>query len=352
MKKITLFLILMWFCTYAMAQVPPINDTTQVSPNKIVSPVQIRQGLYNSGGTQYRLWYLVDPSTGKLDFVPSGKYLRQYYPLDANVIHTTGNEIKNGNLLLNGQLTLQVSGNVGQFLNGSSFSSPNSNKIELNQTYAPYGSGLVTQIIGGKAIVFTSRSDANLASDVIIKGNQIKRSDSLRVLWQGDVYSKAQVDSASNSAKSKYKDTTFSVGGFNNVTVPSLINANLLSVTRSTTYYPTVSSSPTGNHYYFNAATGNVKFQDNFGANETVGFIYNFGTSSGSGTSTAALSLTRYATFSAVPFPQTVGVIEIINDETRPDDDGIGKHTFYFVPKDGAANSTYLKWIFTTQTNP
>lgn len=68
-------------CGAVMAQtpIPANNDTVQVTPNKLVSPVQIRQGLYTTGGVQYRMWYDVDPSTGKLDFILSNKYARKFY---------------------------------------------------------------------------------------------------------------------------------------------------------------------------------------------------------------------------------------------------------------------------------
>lgn len=79
MKKILLlftFIITGFICK---AQISAINDTVQIIPNQSISPVQFRSSAFNSGGINYRIPYLINPSTGKLDFTPTGKYIRAFY---------------------------------------------------------------------------------------------------------------------------------------------------------------------------------------------------------------------------------------------------------------------------------
>ncbi|HVW99727.1 MAG TPA: right-handed parallel beta-helix repeat-containing protein [Candidatus Babeliaceae bacterium] len=79
MKKIFLLFTFILTGFIGKAQINAVNDTVQIIPNQSISPVQFRSSTFSSGGINYRIPYLINPSTGKLDFTPTGKYLRAFY---------------------------------------------------------------------------------------------------------------------------------------------------------------------------------------------------------------------------------------------------------------------------------
>jgi len=129
---------------------------------------------------------------------------------------------------------------------------------------------------------------------------------------------------APTTAITFYKDTTISTNTTNTIIIPAIANAVLISVTRSgATYYPTSSTSPTGNKYYFSSTA--IKFQDNLTTNETISVLYK----AANGTPVISNTI-QVATFSDMVSrgtPQSLTIYKVASDENK-----------------SYTNSTYLWW--------
>lgn len=89
MKKL-ITLLAIFISAYANAQVAAVNDTVRITPTAPTFSPQFQQNIFTSGGVNYRMNYLRNPSTGTYDAVVYSKYLRAFYLSKADSILNSG----------------------------------------------------------------------------------------------------------------------------------------------------------------------------------------------------------------------------------------------------------------------
>lgn len=89
MKKI-LLLIACFICLKASAQVSAINDTVRIDATKPTFTPNFIQNTFSSGGINYRMNYLRNPSTNTYDAVVYSKYLRAFYLSKVDSVANSG----------------------------------------------------------------------------------------------------------------------------------------------------------------------------------------------------------------------------------------------------------------------
>ena len=195
MKKLIFLLLLI--PAIVKAQIPALNDTVKISGTSSITPA-IQFSLGSSSG--YRVPYMTYPGLQKSDFIPTGKYLREFYMLSATDTLTSSNDIS----FINNKGRLTVYHNqLGYVKSGNYFYSQQQWYFYQLATFAGTGAYFPwnTSILFGN-----NSSSANMSIVPISGGGNITK----KLQWKNGVLADTSdiVPSVNNTAIVKVQDTT------------------------------------------------------------------------------------------------------------------------------------------------